>query len=533
MASTKPRSPSSRAASVDQAGYVQGARKWIIALTASLAALVEIIDTSIVNVALKDIQTNLGATISEVGWVVTAYAIANVILIPLSAWLGQRFGQKRYFIFSLIGFTIASVLCGFSVSLPMLIGSRILQGLCGGGLLAKGQTILYETFPPAEQGVAQGLFGVVALAGPAIGPTLGGYLTDALGWRWIFFVNLPLGILAVIMAIIFLQPDRPTTVARQRVDWWGIGLLAVSIGSLQTFLEEGEKDGWFESQFIIGLAIASVVGLILFIWQELRVKNPAVNLRVLRHRSLAAGSLFFGVLGMGLYGILFSVPLFAQTILGFSATQTGWLLAPGALCSALFIIPFSRLTTKIDKRLLVGIGAIGTALVAFQLANITPQTGTDQLFYPLIWRGLATVMMFVPLSMATLGDLPKSEVAAGAGFSNLTRQLGGSIGIAVITTVLEQRAAFHKVVLLAHLSAADPQTQQRLSSLTSLFQSKGADPATANLQAIAILEQMINKQVAVLAYADVYRIVGLIFLCALPLVMFLGKGTKGKVEMGH
>ncbi len=533
MATTKNRSSRPSNIPVDQAGYVRGARKWIIAVTASLAALVEIIDTSIVNVALKDIQTNLGATISEVGWVVTAYAIANVILIPLSAWLGQRFGQKRYFIFSLIGFTIASMLCGFAVNLPMLIGSRILQGLCGGGLLAKGQTILYETFPPEEQPVAQGLFGVVALAGPAIGPTLGGYLTDALGWRWIFFVNLPLGIAAVTMAIIFLLPDRPNTAAQQKVDWWGIGLLTIAIGSLQTFLEEGEKEGWFESPFIIGLAIAAVVGLILFIRQELRVRNPAVNLRVLRHRSLAAGSLFFGVLGMGLYGILFSVPLFAQTILGFSATQTGWLLAPGAIVSALFIIPFSRLTAKIDKRILVGTGAIGTALVAFQLANITPQTGTDQLFYPLIWRGLATVMMFVPLSMATLGDLPKAEVAAGAGFSNLTRQLGGSMGIALITTVLEQRANFHKVVLLAHLSAADPQTQQRLSGLTSLFQSKGADPFTAHQQAIAILEQMINKQVAVLAYADVFRLMGMVFLCSLPLVFFLGKGTKGKVEIGH
>ncbi|MCP6757886.1 MAG: DHA2 family efflux MFS transporter permease subunit [Fischerella sp. CENA71] len=518
-----------------QSGYVQGPLKWAIALTAALGAILEVIDTSIVNVALTDIQATIGATVSEVGWVVTSYGIANVILIPLSAWLGDYFGKKNYFVFSMAGFTLASVLCGLSVNLPMLVIARILQGLCGGGLLAKAQAILFETFPPAEQGIAQSIFGVGVIAGPAVGPTLGGYLTDTLGWRWIFFINLPVGILAVAMALVFLRAEpakRKQT--SQRVDWLGILLLTITAGSLQTFLEEGESDGWFESEFIVTLAATGAIGLVLFIWRELTTKTPAVELRVLRYRSLAAGSIYSGILGMGLYGALFAVPLFTQSVLGFSATKTGLLLAPGALASAVTMVILGKISTRVDARLLIATGAIGTTLTMFSLANITPQTGADDLFLPLLWRGVATVLMFLPLSLATLGSLPKEVVSAGSGFYNLTRQLGSSIGIAIITTVLEQRQAFHRAILLSKLSPYDPETNQRLDLLTNLFQSRGYDAVTAHQQALATLEQTVNTQVAVLSYADIFRIVGLIFLCSLPLLLFLGKGAGGKkVPMAH
>ncbi len=303
--------------------------------------------------------------------------------------VGRHIWQKSYFVFSMAGFTIASVLCGLSTNLPMLVIARILQGLCGGGLLAKGQAILFETFPPAEQGVAQSVFGVGVIAGPAIGPTLGGYLTDTLGWRWIFFVNLPVGIAAVIMAIVFLQPDpvRSKQQSSQRVDWLGIGLLAGSIGCLQTVLEEGERNSWFESSFITTLTIVGAIGLILFGWHELKTRSPAVDLRVLRHRSLAAGSLYSGILGMGLYGTLFAVPLFAQGVLGFSATQTGWLLAPGALASAITMILLSKLSTKIDARILIGLGAMGSSLVMYRLATITPRPEPTNCFGH--WFGVA------------------------------------------------------------------------------------------------------------------------------------------------
>jgi len=529
----KSHSLSSTAAS--QSGYIQGSLKWAIAFTVSLGAILEVIDTSIVNVALKDMQASLGATISEIGWVITGYAIANVILIPLSAWLGDYFGKKTYFVFSMVGFTIASVLCGFAVNLPMLVVSRIIQGLCGGGLLAKAQAILFETFPPSEQGVAQAVFGVGVIAGPAIGPTLGGFLTDSLGWRWIFFINLPIGILAIAMALLFLPKDRSSKQqVKQKVDWWGIGLLVVAVGSLQTFLEEGEQDDWFSSGFITTLAVMAVVGIALFIYREMTTKSPAVDLRILRYRSLAAGSLYSGILGMGLYGALFAVPLFTQSVLGFTATQTGLLLAPGALASAIVMVILGKVSGKVDARLLIACGAIGTTLVMNQLATITPQTGTDELFMPLIWRGAATVLMFLPLSLATLGSIPKEAVSSGSGFYNLTRQLGGSIGIAVLSTLLTQREAFHKSVLLAKLSPYDLVTNERIDALTSVFQGGGSDAVTAHQQALTSLNNLVNQQAAVLSYADVFHFVGTVFLFSLPLLLFLGKGKAGaKAPMAH
>jgi DHA2 family multidrug resistance protein len=520
---------------VDQKDYIEGPLKWAIALTASLGAILEVIDTSIVNVALTDIHASLGATLSEVGWVVSGYGIANVVLIPLSAWLGDYFGRKSYFIFSLIGFTISSVLCGISYNLTMLIAARILQGLCGGGLLAKAQAILFETFPPSEQGLAQAVFGVGVIAGPAIGPTLGGFLVDGLGWRWIFLVNIPFGIVAVAMAMAFLPKNKEKNDTKnQAVDWLGIGLLIVAVGSIQTVLEQGETEGWFSSRFIVTLAIAGIIGLGLFIWRELKTDHPAVNLRVLRHRSLAAGSLLSAVVGMGLYGTLFAVPIFAQSVLGFTATQTGLLLAPGALASATGMILLGKLSNIVDPRFLIIIGAVGSSGVMFQLATITPQSGTDDLFWPLVCRGGFTVFMFLPLSLAVLGPLPKQDISAGSGFYNLTRQLGGSIGIALLTTLLDRRETFHRNILLAKLSAYDPETHQRLDLLNQLLQSQGMNVARAKQQALTLLSQTVDTQAAVLSYADCFRVVGIGFLCSLPLLLFLGKGRAGaKAPVGH
>jgi len=501
--------------------------KWVIALTVALGAVLEIIDVSIVNVAMPDMQGNLGATLSEIGWVSTGYACANVVIIPLSAWLGYRFGRRNYLVFSLLGFTLSSMMCGFAGSLGMLILARVLQGLCGGGLLAKAQSILFEAFPRKEYGVAQALFGIGVISGPALGPVLGGYLTDNFGWRWIFFINLPVGLFAVFMTLLFLPRDREEELQRDgRVDWWGIGLLALGLGCFQTLLEEGQQEDWFNSDFICLMAAGAVFGMALFIWRELTTEHPAVDLRVLRHKELAAGSAYSLVLGMGLYGIMFAIPVFVQSNLQFTATQSGFLLMPGACASAVTMVLMGRLAGRVDSRILICIGALGTAMTGYLLSTINPNTGTDSLFWPLILRGVATVFMFLPLSLASLGNLPKSEVAQGSGFYNLTRQMGSSLGIALITTFLAHRVAVHRAVLVEKVTEGSPLTQQRVQAYQSYLGGFTADPVQAKAQALGLVDRIVSGQATLLSFADVFYYVSLAFLVTLPLLLLLGNGRN-------
>ncbi len=507
-------------------------RQWAMVITASIGALLEIIDTSITNVALIHIQASLGATLAEVGWVVTGYAMATVVMIPLSSWLSGVFGQRTYFIFCLVGFTAASMLCGLAPNLTVLVVARILQGLLGGGLLPKAQAILFQSVPGAFQATTQAVFGMVVLVGPALGPTLGGLLTDTLGWRWIFFINLPFGLLTVLMALAFLEPDRPAEqlaagvqwgVGRGGVDWTGIGLLTLCLASLQVVLEQGHQLDWFESALIRNLALLAAISLPVFVWWELRRRNPAVDLRVLRHRSLAAGSAFSLVLGMGLYSTVFVVPVFAQTVLGYTATQTGLLILPGALASGVTMALLGRVVSRIDPRLLIGAGAMGMVATMFAMGAIGPDTGTDALWWPLIFRGITTVVMFLPLSLATLGPLPREDVGAGSGFYNLTRQLGGSFGIAVLTLTLEHQQAVHRAHLVESLTITDPRLQERLVELQFWLSSRAGSGGTLADQALQVLSLQVDRQAALLAYGDVFRLVGLLFLAVIPLVLLLGR----------
>jgi DHA2 family multidrug resistance protein len=511
----------------------QPVNKWLVAIAVAIGALLEIIDTSIVNVALTDIQTAVGASLSQASWVVSSYGVANVIVLPLTAWLGDRFGKKRYFVFSLIGFTVASVLCGMATSLSMLIAARVLQGLMGGGLLAKAQAFLLETFPREEQPMAQAFFGAIVIAGPAIGPTLGGYIVTNYDWRWIFYVNVPVGVAAVWLCSSALPKDKQQR-DTSRVDWFAILLLALGLGSLQTVLEEGNSHDWFESKFIVTLSISAAVGLSWFVHRQLSVAKPVVDLRVLRHRSLWAGSMLSVVIGMALYGALFAVPIFAQSIMKYTPEQTGMMLLPGALTSA-FMMPLAgKLAGRFDPRGVLALGGLILVFGLYQLTALSPQTGESDLAWPLIVRALGTVMMFLPLNLATLGPIPRSEVSAAASFFNLTRQLGGSIGVALLTTLLAQREAFHRAVLAEKLVASDPLVLERVRLYAQKFVGAGAAPAEAQNKALTLLDGIVDQQAAVLSFADTFWAVAALVLVCLPLIMLLGRPAQGvKVDMGH
>lgn len=510
----------------------KGMLKWAIALTASLGAILEVIDTVITNVALADIRGTLGASLSEAGWVSTSYACANVVIIPLSAWLGYRFGKKNYFVFSLIGFTLASLLCGMSQNLGMLIFARVVQGLAGGGLLAKAQSIVFEAFPASERAVAQAIFGMGIIVGPAIGPVLGGWLTDNLGWRWIFFINLPVGFLAVLMAWIFLPSDDRREINRAgSVDWAGIGLLAVGLACFQVMLEEGQQEGWFDSDLIVTTAIVSAIGICLFIWRELTTPHPAVDLRVLRYPSMVGGTMYSAILGMGIYGVMFAIPIFVQDYLHYTALQSGQLLVPGAIVSAVTMILFGRIGGKVPPRVLITIGALLTSVTGFMLMDINPNSGSDQIFWPLVFRGMGSVLIFMPLSIATLGPLAKKDISAGAGLYSLTRQLGSSIGIALITTLLARREAQHRAVLVERISDFRPAFLDRLQNLTGYFAGHGADPVAAHDMAMKMTDRIVTGQATLLAYEDLFIGVALLFVVSLPLILLLGgKGGKAAAE---
>ncbi|WP_394842133.1 DHA2 family efflux MFS transporter permease subunit [Pendulispora brunnea] len=508
--------------------------RWGIALAVSLGALLEVIDTSIVNVALPEMETSLGATLSEVSWVVTSYVVANVIILTLAAWLGDTFGKKRYFIFSLVAFTAASVACGLAVNLPMLIAARVVQGLCGGGLLTKAQSLLFQTFTKKEdQAMAQGLFGTIVIAGPAIGPTLGGWLVTHAGWRWIFFVNLPVGIIATFLCVAFLPADDSTGHAKTKVDWVAVGLLTMGLGSFQVVLEEGQSHDWLESPFVRRFAICAAIGLAVFVWRVLTSPRPIVDLRVLRHRALWAGSILSVVVGIGLYGTLFAIPIFAQEILHFTAEQTGMLLIPGALVSAFAMPIAAKLIAKFDVRILLvgGIFLLGYAL--YDLSYLSPLTGEKDLFWPLIVRAFAIALVFLPLNMATLGSLPPKDIPAASGIFSLTRQLGASIGVASLTTILVQRHAFHRAVLVEKLVAGTPETVAHLDIMAANLVTRGSDLVKAHQSALAILDRRVDVQAAVMSFGDTFWLTLVLFAVTLPLVLLLGKAGGASAGPAH
>ena len=509
----------------DVSGEYSPAVRLVILIAIMLSTILEVLDTSIVNVAIPDMQGNLGATVDQINWVSTGYILANVIILPLTGWLSNYFGRRLYLAGSILLFTAASLLCGTSTTLNMLVFFRILQGAGGAALLSTAQATLIEVFPRKQLPMVQALFSMGLVAAPTFGPTVGGFITDSYNWRWIFFINIPIGILAGFLVLTFLQDSKYQT-KRVPIDFIGIGMLAIGLGSLQTMLEKGNRESWFESPLISGLAVSATVFLIAFVFWELKTEYPAVKLSVLKHKSFAAGSVYGMVLGFGLYGGVFILPIFLQEIQHFTAFQTGRLLLPGGLVTALSLPILGRIMGKVDPRLIVGFGSILFAISMFQLQTMNIDTGQNDLIIPLLIRGLALSCMFLPLVLTSLAGLPPQEVGYASGIFNLSRQVGGSIGIAFLTTQLDHRTAIHTVNLANHVSFSDSITQQRILMAQQQLVAKGVPPIQAFYSAIGTINASIARQAITMSFEDGFRIIGLSFLLALPLLVLL-KRPKG------
>jgi DHA2 family multidrug resistance protein len=503
-----------------------GFRKWIIVVTIITSTIIELIDTTIVNVSVNTMSGNLGASLEDTAWVITSYAIANVIIIPMTSFLAEKIGRKQYYIGSILLFTIASAMCGFSNNLWELVAFRFLQGIGGGALLSTSQAILFETFPPKERGTASGIFSLGIIIGPSIGPVMGGYIVDNLTWQWIFYVNIPIGLTAAFLSYMYLRPTKAST-DKRRIDWLGIGLLAVGVGALQVVLERGETDDWFSATYITVLSIISAISLAILVWWELHVEFPVINLRVLKSTTLSISAIMTFVLGFGLFSAVFVFPLYAQRIIGYSAFQTGKMLLPGTLMAAM-ISPFlgRLLQSGLRPQYLIIAGFLFSAIFGWMMSGSNLETGGAYFFIPLIFRALGAGLLIVPLTALAVSELKPADIPQGAALNNMMRQMGASFGIALINTFIAKRAAVNRTALITHVTASDPATQQRLDGLVHNLMAHGATYLRALQQSIGALENIVVRQTYLLSYMDAFQLLAIMNACCIPLVILTIKKRK-------
>jgi len=514
---------------------VKGFARAIIVLTTISAAIMELIDTSIVNVALAQISGNLGATIEDTSWVITAYAIANVIIIPLTGFFARLFGRKKYYLASIILFTIASYMCGNADSLLTLVIWRFIQGIGGGALLSTSQGILFDAFEPEKRPMAAGMFGMGIVLGPTIGPTLGGIIVDNYAWPLIFDINIPFGIVASLLTLRFIPDDTEEQLANRKnvhIDYLGIILLMVGIGSLQYVLERGESEDWFDDRGIIFLTISAVVGLAGFVYRQLSIDEPLINLRVWKSQNLVASNILTFVLGFGLFGSVFIFPVLVQRILGYTPTDAGFGLVPGALI-AIVCMPVIGKTLQggTPPVLYVLIGCVSFILHGYTSSLANPDAGLAFFTWPQIFRGVGTACLTVPLiNQAVVGLTPK-EMPSGIALTNMIRQLGGAFGIAIMNTFVSQRYVVHRTDLVSNLQVFDPQTAERLNTYQAGLLSRGFDPTSATDASYRLMDFAVSKQGFLLAYLDGFKLISIFFLAAMPFMFLLKTKKMDKATM--
>ena len=502
-----------------------GTHTFLITITVMTGAILASLDMSIVNVALPHMKGSLGASVEEITWVSTSYILSTVIIMPLVALLSSRFGRKQFYLFSVILFTGASTLCGFAWDLSSMVTLRIIQGIGGGALIPVAQAILRETYPPEEQGMAMGIYGIGVMLGPAIGPTVGGWITDNYSWPWIFFIKWPLGIITILMVLRYIE-DPPFLVReKSKLDLLGIFLLAVGLGALQIMLEKGEQQDWFSSDWIVSLAVASCAGLLLFVWRELTTDKPAVNLAILKDVNFSSATFLSSLLTMALMGILFILPLFLQQLLGYPAMDSGLALLPRSVAMFIVMPIAGRLYNRTGPKWMVGLGFLMMVFSFYQLSRLSLAAGYWDIFLPQFMQGAAFGLIFVSLSTAAMYTIEKRLLTAAAGLYNVMRQIAGSIGIAVAATFLIRSENWNRGLLMEHVTDS---TTSPLHAFSGLLFSRGMDQFSAGEGALRMLDEFVMQQASMLSYNRVFFFTSLLFVIATPLVFVLKDTRKFK-----
>ncbi|HEY7406170.1 MAG TPA: DHA2 family efflux MFS transporter permease subunit [Candidatus Angelobacter sp.] len=500
---------------------------WIVAISVMLGTFMEVLDTTVVNVSLQHIAGSLSVTPEEATWVLTSYLVANAIVLPLTGWLANYFGRRNVLLASVGGFTIFSFLCGIAPNLPMLIIFRVFQGATGGGLQPLSQAILMEAFPPEKRAKAMAFWALGIVVAPMLGPVLGGWITDSYSWRWLFYINIPVGILAVVMALMFIHDPPYIKRGEGGIDYWGIGYLAIGIGALQIMLDKGQEDDWFSSGFIITLCILAVVGLTAFVIRQLTTEHPVVQLRIFKNRTYSTGVFLMTVLGFVLYGSTVLLPLWLQTLMGYPALTAGLAMLPRGLGSFLFMPIVGILMGKIEPRKLLGTGLIIASYSLYQLSKLNLNAGYWDIFWPQLLQGTSMGLLFVPLTTITNGPIPKEQMGNATSLFNLMRNIGASIGIASVTTISARHAQSHMNDLSAHVNIYNPAAQSAMQAMKQAFMARGMDAVTAMQQAMASLFAMVERQASMMAYADTFFLLAVMFLVGLPLIFLMKKPPKG------
>jgi DHA2 family multidrug resistance protein len=501
---------------VPDAAPVSSAQKWAITFTVMVVAFMQILDTSVTNVVLPHLQGSLSAGLDEVSWVITSYLAANAVIIPATGWLVGLFGRKRFFLICTTMFVVSSFLSGAAPDLTTLIIARIFQGLGGGPIIPLSQAILWEIFPFRQRGLAMAVWGVGFILGPILGPTVGGYLADEWSWRWIFYINLPVGIVGFVMASAFLF-DPPYLRKLGRIDWWGLALMVAGFGCLQLVLDRGEREDWFDSTAIVVLTGVAVSALIAFLVRELTASDPVLDLTVFTDRNFATGVSLISIVGFGMFSGMLLVAVFTQKLLGYDAWTSGLVLAPGGVGNICSLFA-SGMVTRVDQRWMLAFGCLLNAVSLYMMTSLTLGMDYWALALPRFIQGFAVGFIFVPLSTLTLATIRRDKLVNATAVYGMLRNLGGSIGIALTTTLLAQRSQFHQATLVSHITPWDPETHARLGQWTSHFATLGSDTFTAERQAMVMLYRETITQAQLLAYADDFWLLAVMF-AAMPLFL--------------